>query len=104
MDSPFSKQFDKKVATFTDFCKTVDELSTPGTDGNIKNKDAKGTSRNVKDVVMEMVHVDGLVVGEAVKRLKKDGMSDEEISKMSSDEILKKGKASNSIIDEKKQK
>jgi hypothetical protein len=103
MDSPFSKQFDKKVATFKDFCKTVDDISTPGTDGNIKNKDAKGSDRNSKNIIMEMVHVDGLVFDEAIKRLKKDGISDDEISKMTKEQILKLGKESSSVVENKKE-
>lgn len=52
-----NKTFDKKLMSLSDFLKSINDASTPHTEGNYKNKDAKGSDRNPKDIIMEMTSV-----------------------------------------------
>lgn len=94
-----NKTFDKKLMSLSDFLKSINDASTPHTEGNYKNKDAKGSDRNPKDIIMEMTSVKHATYAEAKNRLLKDGYTPEDIDNMSHEEMLTKAKCSDSVVE-----
>lgn len=93
------KSFDKKIISVSDFLKATKDSSEAHTEGDYKTKDAKGSDRNPKDVIMEMVSTKHVIHEEAKKRLLADGYTDEDIEKMSEVEFLSKSKSSKKVVE-----